>query len=95
MSFTLKETKLWRQVEGTAIALPLLKAKKDNSEDWIKKIYIQQEKIVKFEDNAHKAIAKIGKMCTYIIQKEFFSVKTSGKWTPKYVWDHLKTWYTL
>lgn len=45
----------------------------------MEKIYAQEEKIYKFQDNAYKAVAKIGKMYTYIVQKEFFSVKASRK----------------
>ena len=34
-------------------------------------------------------------MCTETVQKEFLSVKVSREWTPKELWDHLKTRYTL
>ena len=95
MSFALEEARLWRHVEGTAIGPPSLEVKKDDSEDRMEKIYIRQEMIVEFEDNACKAIAKIGKMCTDMVQKEFLSVKTSSKWTPKDLWAHLKIRYTL
>lgn len=50
-----------------AIILPPVKAKKDNNEDQIEKIYVWQKKIIKFEDYACKAIAKIGKRYTDII----------------------------
>lgn len=43
-----------------------------------------------FQDNACKAIAKLGKMCTKTVQKEYFSVKASRKWTLKELWDYLK-----
>lgn len=64
MSFALHEAKLQRHVEGTVIAPLSLMPKRDNSKDQMEKIYAREEKICKFEDNAHKAIAKIGKMCT-------------------------------
>lgn len=79
MSFALKKARLWRHVKRMAIPPPPLKVKKDDSEDWMEKIYAQQEKIVKFKNNARKAITKIGKMCTDTVQKEFFSVKTLSK----------------
>lgn len=75
MSFALEETRLQRHVEGTAIALLTFEAKKDNSEDRMEKIYARQKKIVNFEDNACKAIAKTGKMCMDIVQKEFFQLR--------------------
>lgn len=75
MSFALEEARLWRHVEGTAIAPPPLMPKGDDSEDQIERIYARDEKICKFQDNARKAIAKTGKMCTETVQKKFFSVK--------------------
>ena len=45
MSFALEETRLWRHVEGTAVALPLLKPKEDDSEDRMEKIFAGEEKI--------------------------------------------------
>lgn len=64
MSFGLEQAQLWRHVEKMAIAPSTFKAKKDNREDWMEKIYAQEEKIVKFEDNIQKIIAKIGKIYT-------------------------------
>ena len=95
MSFALEEARLWRHVEGTAIAPPPLMPKGDDSEDRMERIYARDEKICEFQDNARKAIAKIGKMCTETVQKEFLSVKASREWTPKELWNHLKTRYTL
>ena len=95
MSFALEEARLWRHVEGTAVSPPPLKAKEDDSEDRMEKIFAREEKICEFQDNARKAVAKIGKMCTDTVQKEFLSVKASREWTPKELWSHLKTRYTL
>ena len=83
MGFALEEARLWRHVEGTAVAPPSFKAKEDDSDDQMEKIYAREEKICEFQDNARKAIAKIGKICTETVQKEFFSVKASRDWTPK------------
>ena len=83
MSFGLEEARLWRHVEGTAVAPPPLEPKKDDSEDRMEKIYAREEKICEFQDNACKAVAKIEKMCTDTVQKEFLSVKASREWTPK------------
>ena len=57
----------------------------------MEKIFAQKEKIWEFRNNARKAIAKIRKMCTDTVKKKFLSVKTSREWTPKELWNHLKT----
>ena len=67
----------------------------DDSEDRMEKIFAQEKKICKLQDNSRKVVTKIGKMCTYTVQKEFLSVKASREWTPKQLWNHLKTWSTL
>lgn len=41
--------------------------KKDNSKNWIKKIYAYDKKICKFQDNTDKVIAKIGKIYMNIV----------------------------
>lgn len=64
---------------GTAVVPSDFKPKEDDSEDRIEKIFIRKEKIYEFEDNARKAVAKIGKMYTDMIQKEFFLIKASKK----------------
>ncbi len=61
----------------------------------MERIYPQEEKICEFQNNARKAGAKIGNMCTDTVQKELHSVKASMKWTPKELWSHLKTLYRL
>ncbi len=83
MSFALKKARFWRHIEGTAIALLPLMPKENDSKDQIERIYALDEKICKFQDNTRKAIAKIGKMCTKTVQKEFLSVKALRKWTSK------------
>ncbi len=79
MSFALEETRLWRHVEGTAVALLFLKPKEDDSEDRMEKIFAGEEKIWEFEDNARKAVAKIGTMWTDTVPKKFPSVKAPKK----------------
>lgn len=59
------------------IPSPLM-PKEDDSKDQIEKIYVCDEKICKFPDNTRKAIAKIGKMCTETIQKEFSQLRHQG-----------------
>ncbi len=61
----------------------------------MEKIFAKEEIIYEFEDNAEKAVAQIGKMCTDTVQKEFLLVKASKERTPKDLWKHLKTRYTL
>lgn len=67
MSFALKEARLWRQIERTAVALSPLEPRKDNNEDRMQKIYTSKEKICEFQDKARKTVAKIGKMCIDIV----------------------------
>lgn len=88
MSFALEEARLWRHVEETAVLPPQLEPKNDDSED-------RMEKICEFQDNARKAVAKIGKICIDTVQKEFRSVKASKEWTPQDLWKHLMSQYTL
>ena len=38
-------------------------------------IFAQEEKIYEFQENARKAVAKIGKMCTDKVQMKVLSVK--------------------
>lgn len=73
MSFASEEARLWRHVEGTAVSSPRLEPKKDDSEDRMEKIFAREEKICEFEDNARKAVAKIGKICIDTTKKVFFS----------------------
>ena len=75
MGFALEEARLWRHVEGTAVSPPSLKANEDDSENRMEKIFAREEKICEFQDNARKAVAEIGKMCTDTIQKEFSLLK--------------------
>lgn len=77
MRFILEEAKLWRNVKATTIASSFLILKKDNDEDWIKKIYACNKKICEFQDNICKAISKIGKMYSKKVPKKFLLAKTS------------------
>lgn len=67
ISFILEQAKLWRHVEKTAITPPPFIFKGDDNEDQMEKIYARDEKICECQNNAHKAIAKFGKMCTKIV----------------------------
>lgn len=78
-------TKLWKHIERTAVASFFLEPKKKDSEDQIEKIFVWERKICEFNDNARKAIGKIGKKYTDIVQKQFLSVETSRKWILKKV----------
>ncbi len=49
----------------------------DDSEDWMEKIVAKKETISENKDNAWKPMAKIGKRCNDIVQKDFFSMNTS------------------
>lgn len=54
-------------------------------------IFAKEKKICEFEDNTWKVVAKIRKMYTHIIQKEFLSLKASKEWTSQDLWKYLKT----
>ena len=95
MNFVLKEARFWRYVEKTIVTSLFLEAKKDDSEDWMEKIYAWEEKICKFQNNACKIIAKIKKIYIDTVQKEFLLVKALKDWTLKKLRNYLKTWYTL
>lgn len=64
ISLPLEKSRLWRYIKETAVAPPSLKPNDDDSVDRMEKIFAKEEKICKFEKNARKAIAKIGKICT-------------------------------
>ena len=95
MDFALEEIRLWKNLEKTAVDSPTVKAKKNNSEDPMEKIYTQEEKISEFQDNTSKDRAKIKKIHTETIQKNFLSVKASGDWTSKDFSNYLKIGYSL
>ncbi len=54
-----------------------LKEIKNNDEDRKERIYQRWEKIRDFDLDVQKTAAKISRMCTDKVQKEFLSVKTS------------------
>ena len=91
MSFALEKARLQKYIEGIAITPLFLVPNRDKSKDWTKKIYTQEEKICKFTDNACNIIAKIRKMYTKMVQKEFLSVKASKNWIFKNLQNHFKT----
>ncbi len=91
MSFSLEQTGLWRHVERTTVSPSRLKAKEDDCGNRMEKIFAREKKIYEFQDNAHKAVAKIRKMCTDKVQTKFLSVKALREWTPKELWNYLKT----
>ncbi len=91
MSCAVEKTKHWRHLKRTAVEDPSLEAKSDDDEDQMERIYIQEENTSEFQDNAFKAVAKMGKICIYRVQKEFLSVKASREWTAKELWRYLKT----
>ena len=75
MSFALEESKLWDHVLELAVAPPALIAKPNNIEEKSERVYQQFLKIKDFTDYAQRTVAKIGRMCTEIVQKEFLLQK--------------------
>ncbi len=57
--------------------------KKNDGENRMKKIFPYKEKICELQNHDRKAIAKIRKMCTDKVQKQFIYIKALKKWTPK------------
>lgn len=95
MSFALEEAKLWDHVLGTSAPPPKLLPKDDDNEERTERIYQRSLKIKEHTDDTRRTVAKIGRMCTETVQKEFLVSKPLTTWTPKDLWDHLKTRYTL
>lgn len=92
---SLEESKLWDHVLGLAVAPPALIAKTNNTEERSETVYQRSLKIKDFTDNARRTMAKIGRMCTETVQKEFLSQKDFASWTLKVLWDYLQKRYTL
>ena len=95
MTFALQDAKLWGHIDGSARRPPVLKEKPDDDEDRKERIYQRWEKIQDFDLNVIKTTAKISRMCSDTVQKEFLAVKNSTEWDPKELWDWLKKRYTL
>ena len=95
MAFALEEAKLWDHVVGTASPPPALVPKENDTEERSERIYQRTLKIKDHTDDVRRTVAKIGRMCTETVQKEFLTLKPLTAWIPKDLWDHLKTRYTL
>ena len=75
MSFALQNARRWRNLERIAVSLPYYEAKKDDIDDWIKKINVCSEAICEFKDNTCNEIGNIREIYTDTLQKGFLSVK--------------------
>lgn len=95
MSFALEEAKLWDHVLGTAISPLVFQLKTDDNKERAESIYQRFLKVKKFSDDTRWTVAKVGRMCTETVEKEFSALKSLTTWTPKELWDHLQTRYTL
>lgn len=95
MSFALEEAKLWDHVLGTSTPPPTLLPKNDDNEERTERIYQRTLRIKDHNDDVRRTVAKIGRMCTETVQKEFLALKSLTAWNPKDLWDHLQTRYTL
>lgn len=95
MTFALQDAKLWDHIMGSAKRPPELKETSDDDEDRKERIYQRWKKVRDFDLDVRKTAAKISRMCTDTVQKEFLAVKTSTEWDPKELWDWLKKRYTL
>ena len=56
---------------------------------------ITNKKITGFRQNSLRGVAKIGEMCTEMALKDFLFLTTISAWSPKELWGHLKTRYSL
>ncbi len=95
MTFGLQEAKLREYISDTAIRPPELKSKADDDEDRQEWICQRSEKIRDFDQDVQKATAKILKMCSSTVQKEFLSFHKSTEWKPKDLWKWLEIRYTV
>ena len=95
MTFALQEAKLWEHISGTAMRPPELKSRTDDDEDRQERIWQRSEKIRDFDQDVQRATAKISKMCSSTVQKEFLSLHKSTEWKPKDLWEWLEKRYTL
>ena len=59
------------------------------------RIWQRSEKIRDFDQDVQKATAKISKICSNTVQKEFLSLQKSTEWKPKELWEWLEERYTL
>ncbi len=98
MTFSLKEAELWRYITGNQTKPQEFIKKKDNNKDRLEKINQRKLDSYKFNEKEQRVVAKIGKRCTDDVQQKFLAMKDILKnksWTPKELWNHLKTQYTL
>ncbi len=64
-------------------------------EDRQERIWQRSEKIRDFDQDIQKATAKISKICSSTVLKEFLSFHKLTEWKPKDLWEWLKKRYTL
>ena len=83
----------YHNVLGTTVSPPFLHPKPDNNKERIERIYQQYLKFKEFSDNARRTVAKMERMYTETVQKEFLALKLLTTWNPKDLWEHLKTQY--
>ncbi len=95
MIFALKDAKLWDHIMRSARRPTELKETKNDDEDRKERIYQRWKRIWDFNLDVRKTAAKISRICTDTVQKEFLTVKNSTEWDPKKLWDWLKRRYTL
>ena len=98
MTFALQEAELWGYITGDRTKPRELIEKKDDNEDRLEKIDQRKLDRLEFDEKERRVVGKIGKMCTDDVQQEFLAMKDISKnesWTPKELWNHLKTRYTL
>ena len=72
---------------GSARRPPELKEIEDDDEDRKERIYQRWEKIRDFDLDARKTAAKISRMCTNTVKKEFLAGKSSAEWDLKELRD--------
>ncbi len=98
MTFALQEAELWGYIIGNRKKPRELTVKKDDDKDRLEKIDQRNLDRLEFVKKKQRVVGKIGKMCTDNVQQEFLAMKDYTKneaWTPKTLWEHLKTQYTL
>ncbi len=77
MTFALQKAKLSKHILRTDMQQPELKPRTDDDEDGPEPIWQKSEKIRDFDQDIQKATAKISKMYSSTVQKEFLSFHKS------------------
>ena len=98
MIFALQEAELWGYITRECKKPRELTTKRDDDEDRLEKINQRNLGKLEFDEKKQRVVGKIGKIRPDDVQQEFLAMKDYTKnkaWTPKALWEYMKTRYTL